>query len=142
MQLVCTYAPDFRNLYRNLAFFGSWIGSSIYTTIHPIFTSKMASSDSHHYNRAAIFYGPVINPVSLTCFDTLPHCLLSIDSFGKIEWMIDNVYEQHLQETLASKAISHVKIVFLKDGEFLMPGFIDTHTVTRRRSLIVRDLAP
>ena len=45
--------------------------------------------------------------------------------------MIDIVYEHQLQETLASKALSHVEIVVLKDGEFLMPGFIDTHTVTR-----------
>ena len=100
----------------------------------------MASSDSHHDTRN-IFYGPVINPVSLTRFNTLPHCLLSIDPSGKIEWMIDNVDKHQLQKTLASKALSHVKIVYLKDGEFLMPGFIDTHTVTRC-SLIVRDLAP
>jgi hypothetical protein len=67
----------------------------IYTTtiIHPIFTNEMASSDSHHCTRATIFYGPVINPVNLNCFDVLPHCLLSIDHSGNIEWMIDNVYE-------------------------------------------------
>ena len=100
----------------------------------------MASSDSHHC-APTIFYGPVINPISLTHFDTLPYCLLSIDPSGKIEWMIDNVYEHQLQKTLSSKALSHAKIVYLKDGEFLMPGFIDTHTVTRC-SLIVRDLEP
>jgi guanine deaminase len=106
-----------------------------------MFTSKMASSDSHHFTRATIFYGPVINPVSLSRFDTLPHCLLYINPSGKIEWMVDNVYEHHLQKTLALKGLSHFKIVYLKDGEFLMPGFIDTHTVTRC-SLIVRDLVP
>ena len=100
----------------------------------------MASSDSHHCTRT-IFYGPVINPVSLTRFDTLPNCLLSIDPSGKIEWMIDNVYKHQLQNTLASKALSHVKIVYLKDGEFLMPGLIDTHTVTRC-SQIVQKLVP
>ena len=110
------------------------------TTIYPIFTSKMASSDSHHCTRT-IFYGPVINPVTLTSFKTLPHCLLSIDPSGKIEWMIDIVYEHQLQKTLASKALTDVKIVILKDGEFLMPGFIDTHTVTRC-SLIVQDMEP
>ena len=88
----------------------------------------MASSDSHHDTRN-IFYGPVINPVSLTCFNTLPQCLLSIDSSGKIEWMIDNVDKRQLQKTLASKGPSDVNVVFLKDGEFIMPGFIDTHTV-------------
>ena len=90
----------------------------------------MASSDSHHC-APTIFYGPVINPISLTHYDTLPHCLLSVDASGKIEWMIDNVHEHHLQKTLSSKALSQDKIFYLKDGEFLMPGFIDTHTVTR-----------
>ena len=88
----------------------------------------MASPDSHH-DAHNIFYGPVINPISLTRFNTLPHCLLSIDSSGKIEWMIDNVDKHQLQETLASKGLGGVHIVHLKDGEFLMPGFIDTHTV-------------
>jgi len=67
-------------------------------------------------------------------YSTLP-----IDFSGKIECMLDNVYEHHLQ---ASKALSHaVKIVFLKDEEFLLPGFIDTRTVTRlicSRDLLTR----
>jgi hypothetical protein len=88
----------------------------------------MASSDPHR-GTCTIFYGPVINPVSLTRFSALPHCLLSIDSSGKIEWMIDNVYDHQLQETLASKSLSGASAIRLKDGEFLMPGFIDTHTV-------------
>jgi imidazolonepropionase-like amidohydrolase len=43
--------------------------------------------------------------------------------------MIDIVDKRQLQKTLASKGLSDVNIVFLKDGEFIMPGFIDTHTV-------------
>ena len=101
----------------------------------------MVSSDSHHHCAHTIFYGPVINPVSLTHYDILPHCLLFIDPSGKIEWMVDNIYEHHLQEILASKGLCHVRIVHLKDGEFLIPGFIDTHTVTRY-SWTVRGLAP
>ena len=45
--------------------------------------------------------------------------------------MIDNVDKDQLQPTLASKALSDVNITHLKDGEFLIPGFIDTHTVIR-----------
>ena len=114
-------------------------GSVYIPPLSIIFTSKMASSNPHHCTRT-IFYGPIINPVRLDCFNTLPHCLLCIDPSGKIEWMINNVYEHQLQETLASKGHSNVKFVCLKDGEFLMPGFIDTHTVTRC-SLILQDLA-
>ena len=88
----------------------------------------MASSDAHHCT-PTIFYGAVINPISLTCYSTLLQCLLSIDPSGKIEWMIDNVEQHKLQEILASKKLVDVNIIYLKDGEFLMPGFIDTHTV-------------
>ena len=88
----------------------------------------MASSDTPH-GTCTIFYGPVINPVSLTRFSALPYCLLSIDPSGKIEWMIDNVYDHQLQETLASKSLSDDNLIHLKDGEFLMPGFIDAHAV-------------
>lgn len=130
-------ALDFHNLYCN-PFLFSFRDLYIYTTsIYSTCTSKMASSDSHHHRPGhhhhgtpTIFYGPVINPVSLTFFSTLPHCLLSVDSSGKIEWMIDNVYEHELEETLTLKKCGHVKKIHLKDGEFLMPGFIDTHTVT------------
>jgi len=94
----------------------------------------MASSDSHETR--TIFYGAVINPVSLTSYSILPQCMLSIDPSGKIEWMIDCVEKHSLQGTLASKGHIDVDIVFLNEGEFLMPGFIDTHTVL----LIARDL--
>ena len=88
----------------------------------------MASSELHHCTRT-IFYGPVVNPVSLTSYSILPYCLLSVDPSGKIEWMMDNVAKRQIQETLASKKLIDVDIVYLKDGEFLIPGFIDTHTV-------------
>jgi len=87
----------------------------------------MASSDSHHTHK--VFYGPVINPVSLTSHSTLPHCLLCIDvASGKIDWIIDEVDVHKLEETLKSKKVDKAHLVRLKDGEFLMPGFIDTHT--------------
>ena len=94
-----------------------------------------ASSNPNHCTRT-IFYGPV----SLTCFDILPYCLLSIDPSGKIEWMIDNIFEHQLQETLAPNELLDFEIVILMDGEFLMPGLINTHVITRC-SPIVRDLA-
>jgi len=87
----------------------------------------MVSPDSH--DTRTIFYGAVINPVSLNNYSILPQCLLSIGPSGKIEWMIDCVETHMLQETLASKGHIDVDIVFLNNGEFLMPGFIDTHTV-------------
>ena len=99
----------------------------------------MTPLNSHHVTHT-VFYGPVINPISLTSYSTLPHCLLSIDPYGKIEWMIDNVDKHQLQETLASKKCSNANIIYLKDKEFLMPGFIDTHTVTRPLSDHLHDI--
>ncbi|KAF8808969.1 Metallo-dependent hydrolase [Phlegmacium glaucopus] len=86
----------------------------------------MAFADSH--GTRSIFYGAVINPISLTCYSILPQCLLSIDPSGRIEWMIGNIERHELQETLTSKGCVDIDIVILGDGQFLMPGFIDTHT--------------
>ena len=87
----------------------------------------MASASNH--NTYTIFYGPVINPVSLTSYSILPQCLLVVDPFGKIDFIMGYLEAHKLQETLASKGHSDVDVTILKDGEFLMPGFIDTHTV-------------
>ena len=100
----------------------------------------MASSDSHHHHTPKVFYGPVINPDNLTFHFTLPHCLLSVDASGEIDWMMEDVDEDELEKTLESKKVHKDHLVRLNDGEFLMPGFIDTHTVktfliTQRSSL-------
>jgi len=75
-----------------------------------------------------IFYGAVINPVSLTSYSALPRCLLVVDDSGNIEWIVDNVEAHALQEVLAAKGYVDAEVFALKDGEFLTPGFIDTHT--------------
>jgi len=74
----------------------------------------MASSDSLETH--TIFYGAVINPVSLTSYSILPQCMLSIDPSGKIEWRVDCVERHMLQETLALKGHIDVDVVSLKDG--------------------------
>ncbi|KAF8969631.1 hypothetical protein BDZ97DRAFT_1902411 [Flammula alnicola] len=75
-----------------------------------------------------IFYGAVINPISLTTYSAFTHCLLAVDASGNVEWIVDNVEAHELQETLAAKGYIDAEVVALKDGEFIMPGFIDTHT--------------
>lgn len=76
-----------------------------------------------------IFYGAVINPTSLTSYSASLHCLLAVNHAGNIDWIIDDVQPHNLQDTLASKGHVDVEVIALKDGEFLIPGFIDTHTV-------------
>ncbi|KAF8912100.1 hypothetical protein CPB84DRAFT_1671160 [Gymnopilus junonius] len=75
-----------------------------------------------------IFYGAVINPTSLTSYSSSPYSLIAIDAAGDIDWIVDDVEPHNLQETLAVKGRIDSEVIALKDGEFLIPGFIDTHT--------------
>jgi len=76
-----------------------------------------------------ILYGAVITPVDSRTWKALPMCLMEIGSTGNIGWMLDCVKENQLEETLSQKGLATSQVVYLKDGEFIIPGFIDTHTV-------------
>jgi guanine deaminase len=77
-----------------------------------------------------IYYGPIITPESLTEYKALPKCLLSVGSSGNIDWIVEYVPEHLLQDTLAQKGCIDVDVIALKMGEFIIPGFIDTHTAS------------
>ncbi|KAH9952108.1 Metallo-dependent hydrolase [Amylocystis lapponica] len=79
---------------------------------------------------ATIFYGALISPTSLSTYDALPHALLSVShDTGEIEWLDEDVPASTVQDALARHGlVSEVDLVELKPGEFIMPGFIDTHT--------------
>ena len=77
----------------------------------------------------SVFYGPVINPVSLTEYKVIPRCLLAIGPDGNIIWMLEDIPSHLLLDTLARQGLVNIDIVALRDGEFIIPGFIDTHTV-------------
>lgn len=85
-------------------------------------------------NMTTLFYGGLITPETLTSYRTLPHALLSVEqSTGVILWIEDDVQAHALQDTLSKHGVkldSGTELVELKDGEFLIPGFIDTHTVS------------
>lgn len=76
-----------------------------------------------------ILYGAVITPVDSRTWKALPMCLMEIGSTGNIDWMLDCVKENQLEEALSQKGLATSQVVYLKDGEFIIPGFIDTHTV-------------
>ncbi|KAF7338165.1 Guanine deaminase [Mycena venus] len=75
-----------------------------------------------------VYYGAVINPVSLTSLKALPRCLLAVASTGNIDWIVEDVEDSMVQETMAAHGYIDVDVVCLREGEFLMPGFFDTHT--------------
>jgi hypothetical protein len=76
-----------------------------------------------------IFYGPLVNPKSLSSFQALPRCLLAVGSSGHIDWIEEDVHESALQNVLAQHASLEEHLVSLRHGEFILPGFVDTHTV-------------
>ncbi|KAJ7685340.1 hypothetical protein DFH06DRAFT_1028923, partial [Mycena polygramma] len=75
-----------------------------------------------------VYYGAVINPVTLTSFKAHSSCLLAVGSTGNIDWIVEHVDSSMVQETMAEHGYIDVEVVCLREGEFLMPGFFDTHT--------------
>ncbi|KAH9981327.1 hypothetical protein BGW80DRAFT_1454222 [Lactifluus volemus] len=75
-----------------------------------------------------IFYGPVVNPRSISSYQALPNCLLAIGPSGDIEWIEEDVHHTTLEAALARRGSLDVPLVILQDGEFILPGFVDTHT--------------
>jgi hypothetical protein len=76
-----------------------------------------------------VFYGPLVNPTSISSFQALPRCLLAVGASGDIDWIEEDVHESALQAVLARHGLLNVPLVDLKHGEFILPGFVDTHTV-------------
>lgn len=79
-----------------------------------------------------LFYGALISPTSLTAYTAAPHALVSVSNdTGVIEWVEEDVPAHTLQDTLAKHGVVDTELTELKRGEFLMPGLIDTHTVSK-----------
>ena len=76
-----------------------------------------------------IYYGSLINPDSLTALSVHPRACLAVNVNGVIDWIEEDVEPSSLQDLLASKGLFDVDVIELKNGEFLLPGFVDTHTV-------------
>ncbi|KIY63053.1 guanine deaminase [Cylindrobasidium torrendii FP15055 ss-10] len=75
-----------------------------------------------------VYYGSVVNPKALDVYDALPRCLLAISAQGNIDFIVEDVEESLIQQTLAERGLIDVEVVPLGRYEFIMPGFIDTHT--------------
>ena len=84
---------------------------------------------SRTVTEAAVFYGPIVNPKSTETFLVLPNSLLAVAASGEIDWIEENVHQSSVQDILARHGSLNTPLVRLKYGEFILPGFIDTHTV-------------
>lgn len=83
-------------------------------------------------SRTTVFYGALVNPKSLTSYEALPNCLLAVSRTGAIEWVVKDVHGPMVEQVMAQKGCIDADVVELKRGEFIMPGFVDTHTVCPR----------
>ncbi|KAI5124565.1 hypothetical protein M0805_003085 [Coniferiporia weirii] len=85
----------------------------------------------------SVYYGAVISPESLTSYSALPRALIAVDPTGHISWIEPDVEPDQLRAVIERKLPEiqvsagtevYVALTELKDGEFILPGFVDTHT--------------
>ncbi|PFH51742.1 hypothetical protein AMATHDRAFT_40007 [Amanita thiersii Skay4041] len=75
-----------------------------------------------------IYYGAVLNPKTLENYDILPRCLLIVGDDGNVQWIKNDIKEHEVQDVLTENGFKDVEVVVMPNGEFLIPGFVDTHT--------------
>ena len=86
--------------------------------------------------KATVFYGPIISSDTISFYTASPRALVAVNSRGFIEWIEHDVQASQVQRVLKHKinelGLGMVQVVLLEleEGEFLMPGFVDTHTVS------------
>ncbi|KAK3303937.1 uncharacterized protein B0T15DRAFT_535042 [Chaetomium strumarium] len=77
-----------------------------------------------------IFFGPVIHSLSASELEIVPFALVAVDAEGKIAAFLDPTnFTQQVQETLEELNFppETTTIHRLSPGQFLLPGFVDTH---------------
>ncbi|KAF5391284.1 hypothetical protein D9757_001998 [Collybiopsis confluens] len=75
-----------------------------------------------------VYHGSLINPATPTAYEARQRSLLAVNSQGIIDWVVHNVESSLVQQTLLQRGCLDAQVVDLLDGQFLMPGFVDTHT--------------
>lgn len=83
----------------------------------------------HHSSNMLAFHGAVIHSLSAEELEFSEDVLLIVDQRGKISALKKNVLQEDIVQCLSDLGISaeSVKIRHLTRGEFLIPGFVDTH---------------
>lgn len=84
-----------------------------------------------------VYYGAIIQSHSLTEIDAWPRALLAITPEGVIAWIETDVPSSEVRDVAGKHGWdigdpTSVEFIEGKVGEWIMPGFVDTHTVGRR----------
>ncbi|OAA67403.1 Guanine deaminase [Cordyceps fumosorosea ARSEF 2679] len=74
-----------------------------------------------------IFYGTVIHSTSLDEITILENALLVVDDYGTIVALEANVQSEKVPERLKALSAFGISFTTLQKGQFIMPGFVDTH---------------
>ncbi|CAB4392869.1 unnamed protein product [Rhizophagus irregularis] len=76
-----------------------------------------------------VFYGTLIHSLSLANLEILQNTLLGVDISGKIAFLEKNVLDETtLNHIISQWEFPEQEVIRLSKRQFLMPGFIDTHT--------------
>src|SRR3954451_9579526 len=76
-----------------------------------------------------VFYGSFIRSLSLTNLEILQNTLLGVDFFGRIAFIEKNILDgKTLNDIISQWDFPEKEVVRLSKRQFLMPGFVDTHT--------------
>jgi guanine deaminase len=72
------------------------------------------------------FHGTIIHSLSSSELEILENALVIVGSDGTIKTLQRDVLEANVPSVLSSHELV-AKVSYLKRGEFLIPGFVDTH---------------
>lgn len=76
-----------------------------------------------------VFYGTLIHSLSLANLEILQNTLLGVDISGKIAFLEKNVIDEiTLNHIISQWEFPEQEVIRLSKRQFLMPGFVDTHT--------------
>lgn len=76
---------------------------------------------------AKAIHGTLVHSVSPTQLQVLPDTLITLSSSGTILSLLPNVSCQDALKILADQGLGHIPVTMLLPGQFLIPGFVDTH---------------
>ncbi|KAJ5112800.1 Amidohydrolase 1 [Penicillium argentinense] len=75
------------------------------------------------------FHGTVIHSISLTELEVLQNCFMLVDKSGKIQTLQADVQPEQIIAIVSDHGYAPdvFPVKYLRRGEFLCPGFVDTH---------------
>ncbi|EGR46416.1 guanine deaminase-like protein [Trichoderma reesei QM6a] len=76
---------------------------------------------------AKAVHGTLIHSLSPTSLQVLPNSLITISSTGTILSLQPNISPSDIPAILAQQNIQNIPLLTLSHGQFLIPGFVDTH---------------